>query len=51
MQTVQCLPASGYTYNAQDGIFADDKTGSEIATVTGSLSNGYTVDHIIRVAA
>lgn len=42
---------SGYTYNAQDGIFADDKTGSEIAVVTGAISTGYTVDHVIRVAA
>ena len=40
---------SGYTYNASDNIFNDDTTGSEIATVTGSLSEGYVLTHNIRV--
>jgi protocatechuate 3,4-dioxygenase beta subunit len=42
---------SGYTYNANDNVFSDDSSGSEIATVTGTLSGGYTVDHVIKVAA
>lgn len=42
---------SGYTYNASDNIFSDDKTGSEIASVAGSLTNGYTLEHTINVAA
>lgn len=32
---------SGYTNNASDGIFRDDTTGIEIATVTGSTSAGF----------
>lgn len=42
---------TGYTYNANDGIFSDDTSGSEIGTVTGSLSTGYTLTHTIYVAA
>ncbi|MES1221654.1 MAG: intradiol ring-cleavage dioxygenase [Bacteroidota bacterium] len=42
---------TGYTYNAADNIFNDDSTGSEIATVTGSLSAGYVLMHNIYVAA
>jgi protocatechuate 3,4-dioxygenase beta subunit len=42
---------TGYTYNAADNVFSDDKTGAEIATVTGSLSAGYELTHTINVAA
>jgi len=42
---------SGYTYNAADHVFSDDKAGLEIATVTGSLSGGYTLAHTIKVNA
>lgn len=42
---------SGYTYNANDNVFSDDKSGAEIAAVTGSLSAGYTLTHDIYVAA
>ena len=42
---------SGYTYNASDNIFNDDTTGAEIASVSGSLSGGYTLTHTINVAA
>jgi len=42
---------TGYTYNAQDTVFSDDSTGSEIATVTGSVSAGYALTHTIYVAA
>jgi protocatechuate 3,4-dioxygenase beta subunit len=41
---------TGYTYNASDNVFSDSYN-SEIATVTGSLSAGYTVEHTIKVAA
>ena len=42
---------TGYTYNASDNVFSDDSTGAELATVTGSLSGGYTLTHNISVAA
>ncbi|MBL7744435.1 MAG: intradiol ring-cleavage dioxygenase [Chitinophagaceae bacterium] len=42
---------TGYTYNASDNIFSDDTTGTELATVSGSLSGGYTLTHTINVAA
>ncbi len=42
---------TGYTYNAQDGVFSDDSTGAEIATVSGSVANGYTLTHTINVSA
>ncbi|MBS1653884.1 MAG: intradiol ring-cleavage dioxygenase [Bacteroidetes bacterium] len=42
---------TGYTYNASDNIFSDDTTGSEVATVSGSLSGGYVLTHTIRVNA
>lgn len=42
---------TGYTYNASDNVFSDDSTGAELATVTGSLSAGYTLAHTINVAA
>lgn len=40
---------NGYTYNANDNIFNDDSSGQQIATVTGSVANGYTVEAIIKV--
>jgi len=40
---------SGYTYNAADNIFNDDTSGIEIATVTGSLTAGYSLVHSIAV--
>ncbi len=42
---------SGYTSNANDNVFSDDTSGVEIATVTGSLSEGYVLTHNISVAA
>ena len=42
---------TGYTYNASDNVFSDDSAGAELATVTGSLSGGYTLTHTINVAA
>lgn len=42
---------TGYTYNASDNVFSDDSSGLEIATVSGSLSGGYTLTHTINVAA
>jgi protocatechuate 3,4-dioxygenase beta subunit len=42
---------SGYTYNANDNVFSDDSAGTELSTVTGSLSGGYTLTHTINVAA
>ncbi len=41
---------SGYTYNANDNVFSDDRTGAEIAAVTGSLSAGYALTHTINVS-
>ena len=42
---------SGYTYNANDNVFSDDSAGVEIAAVAGSVSGGYTLSQIIKVAA
>jgi protocatechuate 3,4-dioxygenase beta subunit len=42
---------SGYTYNASDNVFSDDTAGLELATVSGSLSGGYTLTHTINVNA
>jgi protocatechuate 3,4-dioxygenase beta subunit len=42
---------TGYTYNAADGVFSDDSTGSEIATISGSIAAGYTLTKTITVAA
>lgn len=42
---------TGYTYNASDNVFSDDTTGAELATVSGSVSGGYTLTHTIYVAA
>lgn len=42
---------SGYTYNASDNIFSDDTAGTELATVTGTVSAGYVLTHKIAVSA
>ena len=42
---------SGYTYNASDNVFSDDDAGTEIGTVTGSVANGFTLQHTINVSA
>lgn len=41
---------SGYTYNANDNVFGDG-VANELATISGSVSEGYTLDHIINVRA
>ncbi|WP_167598642.1 intradiol ring-cleavage dioxygenase [Leeuwenhoekiella sp. ZYFB001] len=41
---------SGYTYNANDNVFSDG-VANELATLGGSVSEGYTLDHIINVKA
>lgn len=41
---------SGYTYNANDNVFGDG-VANELATVSGSVSEGFTLDHIINVKA
>lgn len=40
---------SGYTYNASDNVFSDDSAGAELATVNGSVENGYILTHTIYV--
>ena len=42
---------TGYTYNASDNIFNDDTTGSEIATLSGSVAEGFSLEHTIYVSA
>lgn len=42
---------SGYTYNANDNVFSDDKTGSEIATVTGSMAAGFDLNIRLHIPA
>ncbi|MCZ4225338.1 intradiol ring-cleavage dioxygenase [Pedobacter rhodius] len=42
---------TGYTYNNADGIFSDDKTGVEIATVTGTLTTGFDLTFKVNVKA
>lgn len=41
---------SGYTYNASDNVFSDG-TSNEMATVTGSIAEGYILAHTINVAS
>ena len=41
----------GYTYNENDNIFSDDTAGVEIASISGSVAEGYTLTHNIAVAA
>jgi protocatechuate 3,4-dioxygenase beta subunit len=40
---------SGYTYNASDNVFSDS-TANEMATVTGSVAEGFVLTHTINVA-
>ena len=41
---------AGYTYNANDNVFSDDSQSIELAaSVTGSVSEGYVLDHTIFV--
>jgi len=42
---------SGYTYNKNDNVFSDDTKGIEIATVSGSLTAGFTLQMGISVPA
>lgn len=41
---------SGYTYNANDNIFNDDKDGVEMSTITGDKTNGFTLAIQLNVA-
>lgn len=41
---------SGYTYNANDNVFSDDTTGQQVASVSGSVANGYSLEAIIKVS-
>lgn len=41
---------NGYTYNAQDNVFNDDKNGLQIATISGNLTNGYTISSNIKIS-
>lgn len=41
---------SGYTYNASDGIFKDDTSGVELATVSGSTTDGFKLTIQLNVA-
>jgi protocatechuate 3,4-dioxygenase beta subunit len=40
----------GYTYNAKDMVFEDDKEGTQISNVTGSLDKGYIIQANIIVS-
>ncbi len=40
-----------YTYNNADNVFSDDKTGIEIATVTGTLTTGFDLTFKVNVKA
>jgi len=40
---------NGYTYNASDNVFSDG-VSSELATVSGSVADGFILNHIIYVA-
>lgn len=42
---------SGYTYNKSDNVFSDDTSGAEIATVTGSTTNGFLLSISLGAAA
>ncbi|PXY39976.1 intradiol ring-cleavage dioxygenase [Flavobacterium cheongpyeongense] len=41
---------SGYTYNASDNVFSDS-VANELATVTGSIAEGFVLKHTINVAS
>ncbi|MFV8358803.1 intradiol ring-cleavage dioxygenase [Flavobacterium sp. LS1P3] len=40
---------SGYTYNASDNVFSDG-VANELSTITGSVSDGFVLEHTINVA-
>lgn len=40
---------SGYTYNANDNVFSDDSANLELSTVTGSVADGFILNHNIYV--
>ena len=42
---------NGYTYNNADNVFSDDKTGVEIAAVTGTVVNGFELNFKLNVKA
>jgi len=42
---------NGYTYNAKDNVFSDDTAAIEIATVTGSVADGFILAMNISVPA
>ena len=42
---------SGYTYNANDGVFSDDTAGVEICAISGSVAAGYALTQTIKVPA
>lgn len=39
----------GYTYNSADNVFSDDSNNVQMANVSGSLSEGFKLTHIINV--
>ncbi len=41
---------NGYTYNAQDNVFSDDKVGQQIASVSGNINDGIVSESVIKVA-
>lgn len=41
---------SGYTYNASDNVFSDDSSNAEMCSVSGSVSAGYELTHVIKAA-
>ncbi|WP_316795866.1 intradiol ring-cleavage dioxygenase [Pedobacter agri] len=42
---------NGYTYNNADNVFSDDKTGIEIAAVSGTLAAGFDLTFKVNVRA
>jgi len=42
---------NGYTYNNADNVFSDDKTGVQIAAVTGTLATGFDLTFKLNVKA
>ncbi|HEX5026527.1 MAG TPA: intradiol ring-cleavage dioxygenase, partial [Agriterribacter sp.] len=40
----------GYTYNANDNVFSDDREGIEMATVTGNTTDGFNLSIKLNVA-
>lgn len=40
---------NGYTYNSSDNVFSDDSKNVQMAKVSGNLSDGFKLTHIINV--